>query len=243
VSDSGATPTLARRYTEEEMALILKRAAAMQAAHNAPGVSLEELQEIGSQVGIDPALIAHVVRSGGFTTERRSGVLAAPASHLTIERRVDVPATTADYGRVLEAIRRVAGVQGNAQEVFDSLEWKSGSDRDAVWYGITVTGRPDATYMRVDGENGVAVALMHLVGFGAGLMTAGFVFSAQLGLPAQLAITAAAAVGILGVVRGLWRRLTRRVEGRAQALADEIEREVRQLNGPASVEGRLPTST
>jgi len=66
---------LPRRFTDEEMAVIIKRAAALQAAREARSVTLEELQEIGVQVGIDPALIAHVAQGGSLRLARSKGRL------------------------------------------------------------------------------------------------------------------------------------------------------------------------
>ncbi|HSA55326.1 MAG TPA: hypothetical protein VLE53_06455 [Gemmatimonadaceae bacterium] len=237
---------LPRRFNEEEMAVILKRAAALQAARDdRSSHSLEEIQAIGAQVGIDPALIAHVASAPDLATRRsRSGLF--PASATQEERRIETAITTADYGRVLEAIRRVVGTQGRAQQVFDSLEWRTGSDREALWYAVTVTGRPDATHVRVEADFGVAVALMHIAGvapFLAAIVAAGNLLPAEAAIPA----VAAAGVGILAGIRGLWRRLLRKTEATAADLAREIEREVTEIAAQrqetGSAERRLPSST
>ena len=52
-----------RTYTEEEVAAIFERAAkeqqeSLQKMNKNAGLSLSELQEIGEQTGIDPALIS-----------------------------------------------------------------------------------------------------------------------------------------------------------------------------------------
>lgn len=236
---------LPRRFTEDEMAVILKRAAALQAARDERSShSLEEIQAIGAQVGIDPALIAHVARAPELATRSSSGLF--PATAAQEERRVESPITTGDYGRVLEAIRRVVGTQGQAQQVFDSLEWRTGSDRDALWYAVTVTGRPDATYVRVQGDIGVGVALMHIAGiapFMAAIVALGNLLPTQAAIPAA----AAAGIGILGGIRLLWRRLLRKTEATAADLAHEIEREVNEIAAArgesGSVERRLHSAT
>lgn len=237
---------LPRRFSEDEMALILKRAATLQAARDERSShSLEEIQAIGAQVGIDPGLIAHVAGAPDLAT-RRTGSGLFPASATCEERRIVVPITTADYGRVLDAIRRVVGTQGRAQQVFDSLEWRTGSDREALWYAVTVTGRPDATHVRVEGDFGVSVALMHIAAvapFMAAIVAAGNLLPAEAAIPAA----AAAGVGLLAGVRMLWRRLLRKTEATAADLASEIEREVNaiaaQRGEAGSVERRLPSST
>jgi hypothetical protein len=240
---------LTRRFTEEEMAVILKRAAALQAARDDRTHSLEEIQAIAAQVGIDPALVAHVAGAPDLPTRRPRGGLF-PASATQEEIRVETPITTADYGRVLDAIRRVMGTQGRAQQVFDSLEWRTGSDREALWYAVTVTGRPDATHVRVEGDFGVSVALMHIVGiapFMAAIVAAGNLLSAEAAIPA-VAVTG---IGILAGIRAIWRRLLRKTEATAQDLAREIEREVKAIAAAppaahveaASGERRLPSAT
>lgn len=237
---------LPRRFSEDEMALILKRAATLQAARDERSShSLEEIQAIGAQVGIDPALIAHVAGAPDLATRRsRSSLL--PASATSEERRIEGCVTTADYGRVLEAIRRVVGTQGRAQQVFDSLEWRTGSDRDALWYAVTVTGRADATHVRVEGDFGVSVALMHIAGvapFMAAIVAAGNLLAPEAVIPAA----AAAGLGILGGIQILWRRLLRKTEATAADIAREIESEVKAIASErgesGSVERRLPSST
>jgi hypothetical protein len=238
---------LTKRFSDEEMAVILKRAATLQAARDDHTHSLPEIQAIAAQVGIDPALVAHVAGAADLAT-RRPGRGLFPASAAQQEIRVEVPITTSDYGRVLQAIRRVMGTQGRAQEVFNSLEWRTGSERDALWYAVTVTGRPDATHVRVEADFGVSVALMHIAGvapFMAAVVAAGSL------LPTEAAIGAAGAAGIaiLGGIRMIWRRLLRKTEATAHDLAREIEREVKEIASetPArvapSAERRLPSST
>jgi hypothetical protein len=237
-----------RRFSEEEMAVILKRAAALQAARDDRTHSLEEIQAIAAQVGIDPALVAHVAGSPDLATHRGGGRLF-PATSTQQEVRIETPITPRDYGRVLDAIRRVTGTQGSAQQVFDSLEWRTGSDRDALWYAVTVTGRPDATHVRVEADLGVGVALMHIAGVApllAALVAAGNLLPAQAAIPAVTAV----GIGILAGIRAIWRRLLRKTESTALELAREIEREVKEgvaspsaeRVGASSVERRLPGS-
>lgn len=224
---------LPRQFSDEEMAVILKRAAALQDARASTAHSLAEIQEIAAQVGIDPALVAHVAQSPAFSGRKRRGLLASPASNTYEERRIAVPVKVKDYGLVLDAIRRVARTQGEAKQVFDSLEWRTGSDRDAEWFAVTATGRPDATHLRVEGDFGVAVALMHIVGLPAALILSGVAFSQSLPLPVEIAATAAGIGAVFGGIRYFWRRMLRRSESQVRALTEEIEKEIRQLGGGA----------
>jgi hypothetical protein len=237
---------LTRRFSEEEMAVILKRAAALQAARDDRTHSLEEIQAIAAQVGIDPALVAHVAGSPRSATQAGGGRFF-PATSTQQELRIDAPISTGDYGRVLDAIRRVVGTQGSAQQVFDSLEWRTGSDKDPLWYAVTVTGRSDATHVRVEADIGVGVGLMHIAGiapFMAAIVAAGNLLPVEAVIP-TVAVTG---IGILAGIRAFWRRLLRKTESTAQELAREIEREVKEgAAAPpperveaASVERRLP---
>lgn len=239
---------LTKRFSEEEMAVILKRAAALQAARDDRTHSLEEIQAIAAQVGIDPALVAHVAGAPHLATPDKGRLF--PPTSTQQEVRIEAPISAGDYGRVLEAIRRVVGTQGSAQQVFNSLEWRTGNDKEPLWYAVTVTGRPDATHVRVEADVGVGIGLMHVVGivpFMAAIVVAGNL------LPTEAAIAAVAAtgIGILAGIRAIWRRLLRKTEATAQDLAREIEREVKEIAAAppaapldtASTERRLPSST
>src|SRR5262245_38849338 len=60
-------------FTDQQMALILKRAAERQAAGAEPTHSLESIQDIARQVGIDSALVA----DAAATIERSSGSVSS----------------------------------------------------------------------------------------------------------------------------------------------------------------------
>jgi hypothetical protein len=119
-----------RRYSEEEVEAILARAAERSArlprgrSHD-DGLTLDELQEIGAEVGIPPAVVADAARS----LARRSGVertlgLPMAVGHVVPLRR---PPSDEEWERLVADLRETFRARGKIQVQGGLREWSNGN--------------------------------------------------------------------------------------------------------------------
>lgn len=120
-------------YNEKEIGAILKRAAEMsqdQSGPNAAGLSIEELQQVGAEAGLDPDLIlrAAAEMQQGNTRRQRRG-LVGPTNYsndFVLEGEIDA----STWEEMLAAIRNTfkdPGVVSTRENVF---EWTSQSETE-----------------------------------------------------------------------------------------------------------------
>jgi hypothetical protein len=110
-------PTPGPRYTDDQMALILKRAAELQSAGEDQTHTLAEIQQIAQQVGIEPRLIAAAAAGLPAQTQGRAtdGVLFGASSSYRhtlrlpgsppAARRAELIATIRDHMAQVGAVR------------------------------------------------------------------------------------------------------------------------------------------
>lgn len=92
-----------RKFTDQQMALILKRAADRQAGDGDASHSLESIQEIAREVGIDPGVVAEVAAT--LDVSRAETALFGASSAYRSSRRIVSHASTIDHAAILAAIR------------------------------------------------------------------------------------------------------------------------------------------
>jgi hypothetical protein len=240
-----------RRYSEEEFALILKKASEIQeSSRNVPesrsghGLSLEEIQAIAREVGIEPEAVSRAAGLlGASAWDERKGLAAAifggPGTyHLGLE--VSGRLAPEDYGRILEVIRRTMEHQGEASEVMGGLEWKTVGDLSAV--SVNISPRGEATSIQVVGDRGGAGAVTFVfpVAGSAILMGAlGGILS-----PESAAGIAAVVGGCLGsgylFARTLWARSAKKFQRRLSALMESLTGAVEGAARPAELPDQIP---
>jgi len=219
-----------RRYTDEQVALILRRAAQLDAGSDAPdvgdGLTLGEIERIARDVGLAPDLVA---RAAGLIDAPESGaaamVFGGPAHFdAAYEARGEVPRER--YGDVVEAIRRVLGNPGKTNEVLDGLEWKSVGETTQV----TITVRPTAGRTKVQvlaDRGGSAIIAYVFPGMGAllgGAITGAIVDPTSV-IQGAAIIGTAAAVGFVSA-RTIWAAATRRFRRKFAALVEAVTTQV-----------------
>jgi len=221
-------PPLPRRYTEEELALILNRAAERQEGVQAsvPRYTLADIQEIAAGAGIAPDHVASVAASlGDARAPRGGGVLGAP-HRFRFEESIEGEIADDVIGELFDVVRRALGLQGEVTEALGTVEWKG---QDAFgWSYVTVARRGGRTTISVLSTRTDAVATVATVG-GVGA----FFGSLALGSAAVSLVSAAAPVAAaagIGVAmsgawvatRAVWRRYARGVVGRTEALGSAL---------------------
>jgi hypothetical protein len=217
--------TADEKFTDQQMALILKRAAELQATGDEPAHSLESIQQIAEQVGIDPKLVADVAAT--LDQPRGGASLLGAPSGFRLTRRVE-QRQAIDQAAILATIRdHLPYGAGEMRAVGDGIEWHAGpADNKTV---VSVAPGSDRTTLRVDARQHGMKALVYIGGVSAGLL-AGVV---SIGLwHAPGAAVAAAALGASFVgTRVLWNRHVDRHRQRFRRLLDALSD---QLNEPRS---------
>jgi hypothetical protein len=137
--------TAPRRFDDDEIRAIFERAAERQEQARAAerrsegegtgGLSLEELQEIGTAAGIDPSHIAAAAEGidrGGLARRAEDAVPApvtAPSGKPLMHESRPVPRLDdARWERMVEALRREAKVAGITGQVGRVREWAKDAD-------------------------------------------------------------------------------------------------------------------
>jgi len=149
-----------RRYSEEDVARILRRATEgdpSKAVTRSDGMSLAELKSIGAEVGIDPVRI----EESAHALERQPAAKANPlvGTPTAFDHEVRVPGVipedrTAD---VLAVIRRITGKRGDISQVQGALEWRTSGDVGERW--VTISVRDGHTTVRASARLGQGAAI------------------------------------------------------------------------------------
>jgi hypothetical protein len=232
-----------RRYTEEELALILNRAAERQEGveASAPRYTLADIQEIAAGAGIAPDHVASVAAALRDERVQRGGVLGAP-HRFRFDESIDGEVADDVIGELFDVVRRTLGVQGEVTEALGTVEWK-GQDTFGSSY-VTVARRAGRTTIGVLTTRTDAVALAGtLGGMGAffGAIGVGAALVATVGLAGPLAVAVGMGVATSGAwlsVRATWRRYAQRVITRTEALGSALVATARNAVEDGRVRGR-----
>ena len=147
---------MARRYSDKEMGLILQRALELPGETlgsdaEPPGISLEQIKEIGEEVGIDPHRIEVAAASLGQLTGGPRNPYAGIPLTVQFESLIDgIDPSGIPEHDFLDVIRRALGRQGVTTESAGSLEWKA---RDA--FGgryVSLSPTSDGSRLRILGN-------------------------------------------------------------------------------------------
>lgn len=221
------------RFTDEELRLILHRAAERQVRAPDPaaaGRSLAEIQAIAEEAGIDPAQVAR--EAALVRAERRPAHAAGPRrQHVAYE--ITVPAELPEAARsgLLEYARELTRQRGSITGEQSALVWTATDG-----FGVTrvsVATRPGSTHIVVSEDrtsSAIAAGIgALLLGVAVAVMAVPLLFAAGV----DLALGVAIGLGLAGAVtwagaRLYMRRQTARWRARAQWLGEALERQARQ---------------
>ncbi len=213
-------------YSDQEISAILKRAGEMQATQSPEethGLSLDELQQIAREVGLDPSIVAAAaaeLEHAGLSS-KSTGLLGAPTS-IHIERVIQGEIDDALMPEVAAKIGEAFGLVGRSGQVGRSLEWTHSTERTNMQ--VTVMPQNGQTKVRVIGKY-PKVALGYFLPL---LMIGGmwsWVIPLGVGAPAWVAFV----TGFLGLAlaymasRFGFSRFVRKKERAAEKLLRELE--------------------
>lgn len=221
--------------------MILRRAFELQerpsGVGTGEGLTLREIQAVAREVGLDPALVeraASVLPTAGEGLAAR--VFGGPdAYQLEYSAGGEVPKE--DFGKLVDAIRRATGHQGEATEVLGSLEWKTVGQVSQVH--VTVSRREGQTHVRVIADRGGAAFLTYFVstvGWLIGMGISGAVLEPSTA-PAVISLVAAAAGGAFVTGRTLWKTTTSRFRLQLSNLMGGLTRAVDESLRDSEISG------
>jgi hypothetical protein len=236
-----------RRYTEEELALILNRAAERQEGvqSSVARYTLVEIQEIAAGAGISPEHVAGVAATLYDAREPRGGGFLGAPQRFRFEETIDGEVADDVIGELVDLVRRTLGPQGAVTEALGTFEW-NGQDSWGSTF-VTVARRGGRTTISVVSARTDAAGVAVLVGgmgtfFGSIGLTATLVTTGGLLAPMGLAVPVGAVAGIglatsgvWAAVRATWRRYARKVVARTESLGSLLVAAARQ----AVEEGRV----
>jgi hypothetical protein len=233
-----------RRYTEEELALILNRAAERQEGvqASAPRYTLADIQEIAAGAGIAADHVASVAAAlGDARAPHSGGVLGAP-HRFRFEDSIEGEIADDVIGELFDLVRRTLGVQGEVTEALGTVEWKA-QDAFGLSY-VTVArrgGRTTIALLSARSEAAMLTGTLGGVGAFFGSLGLGTVAVGLVSVAAPVAAAAGIGValsGAWGATRATWRRYARRVVARTETLGAALVAAARSAVEDGRVRGR-----
>ena len=220
-----------RRYTDQEVALVLQRAAEIEErgpsdTPAARGLTLGELHEIAREVGLSPAVIDEALTT--LQTRRRAGGSSLLGAPLTRRVARGVPRHLGD-----EALRRLIRVTedstdatGTVTEALGTVRWTSipSAHKFDRTTQISLSSNSDETQIQVVQRYPAGLrAILHFLPGSWGALIGGAV-AASMGVTAIGTIgvgVGAAAIG-MGIGRSIWQLVARRSERQVEEIATAL---------------------
>ncbi len=223
------------RYSEDEVALVLRRAAELQKretlAEDPGSMSLPELEAVAAEAGLSPALVrraaTEIARPMGSQPEANPWL--GGVTHLVIERTIDGEYPQDELDRLLEAVRSSSSGAGQVSTVGRTLTWSGAlGTSQSVVLTVTVTVRDGQTRLRLHANfanlaGGVFGGIGGGVGGGLGwtAFLGGGLIAGPIG---AIGLGVGFLASVYAVCRRTYRGQTLRHTKTVRALADELER-------------------
>jgi len=226
-----------RRYSEEEFALILRKASEIQASSGSQsgtsgtgGLTLEEIRSIAGEAGIDPEAVTRAASIlGALKGDDRPGLAVAifgGPSKYNLDCEIPGSLPPEEMGRILEQIRKAAEHQGEASEILGGVQWKTVGELSAI--NVNISPRGDSTSIQVVGDRGPASGATFIFPMAGAAILIG-------ALGATLEPTSAAGIvslvtGTLGAgfltARTIWAASSRKFRQRLARLMEAVSQSV-----------------
>lgn len=228
------TERLDRRYTDQEVALVLHRATQIEERRpTAPaavgGLTLRDLHEIAREVGLSPAVIDEAVAGLQSGSRRRTGSMLGASLSAKAVRAVDGRLGAHGLNELMRAVEERVDTAGTVTEALGTVRWTSvarGHKFDRTMQ-VTVSPTDDETRIQVVGRypSGFRALLHGLPGLWGAMFGASAAASAGLGALAVLGGGVGAAIVGVGIGRAIWHGVSRR----SARLVDDVARDLADL--------------
>lgn len=232
---------LERRFTDQEVARILHRAAELEERRPAVmtgavrGLTLRELHEIGREVGLAPEVLDEAIRA--LQVSSRAASASALGAPLASKQVWGIPGRLEPEAldRLFRSLEEQVDLTGTLSEALGTVRWTSVSrHKFERTLQVSVSAGDRGTQIQVVQRHpGALRAVLHALpgawGAMAGVIVVG---AAGLGLGAGLAVVGAGAALGVGIGRGIWQALARARERDVRRVAGELAAEASQLARP-----------
>jgi len=221
------TPLDERRFTDEEVRKILKKAverASSRSLVKRDGLSLAELKSIAEEVGIDSDRLEDAARAVTLGEGNHPNRFFGGPTVMDYERRVDGEFDPKDTPELLSLIRRIMGTQGEVDEIHGSLEWRAKGDSGERY--VTLSPRDGTTTIRSSANLTNAAVLTFLLPGIFGLIGTGVAFGTALsdGSAVGLVIAFTLLPTLYTVLRTAFRKISGREFKKLRKVVDELAR-------------------
>lgn len=218
---------MGRLFNEKEVNKILRKASASQSGE-ADGITLEQLKQVGSELGFDPNQIELAARDLGGEPQSRGGFLQG---RVVLDRTLDVPIGPEDWLGMVAAAQRHYKKEGAVTQRSSNYDWVASDSEGGSSLTLTVMNREGRSRIQV--ESGQWFGPLFTVLFGT---VFGFVFSSvafKQGYHwAPFAICAGFALGMFLLLRVLRASHVNSVSLLMDRLTAEVDTEVRAGSSP-----------
>lgn len=234
-----------RLYTEKEISKILKKAGEIQASEREKvtvGLSLEEIQQLAEEVGLEPDIIANVAKEIDIEPEPEPGFFRSllMPTKIDIEQVILGNFTEDVWPEIVSLIEREVAKSGSSSQIGKLLEWKADS-RHSVHKFSLIQGK-DQTKVIFQGtftQLALAWTLPILINVGVWAFIVGMINFGLIGIPIGLTITFATYLAILSGFRNFIKKKKESVRsmfakmnglfGKAESLKEKVDSQNRIL--------------
>jgi hypothetical protein len=229
-----------RRFTDKEVALILRRASDLEkqssstALSKDAGLTLEELKEIAEEAGIDPGLVGRAVAEMESPKGlEKTSLLAGPGTVQREVRAIPGELSTEELAEIFRVVDAEVADQGTVVEALGNFRWTSKSRFMSTQ--VSLDPSQGETLMRVEERYNDAVrGVLHGIPASYGLVfgLAAVTEALSLGvIPESLILLGSIATG-WGIGTSIWRLLSSRSRSRVQRLTEKLGVKGRELAPP-----------
>ncbi len=229
-------PDEPRRYSDEETALILRRAAELQEpggnSRPAAGFTLAEIQQIAAEAGIDPACVTEATALISVQEPDRWARIVGAPTRFRYERTVSGELPDPAWAALVQEIRQAMRKPGQVSHLPGALEWvDEGENGDLVRVGVTSGAGKTRVELRAQRANEASMFLILSPTAGVVLAT---LAGALLGLdpgPELWTVMGGGASGGLAIGWAGWKRFSARWERRLSGLVTRLARAAEEASG------------
>jgi hypothetical protein len=230
---------LPRLYGEKEIGKILKRATELQheepSAPSAGSMSLQELEDIAAEAGIDPTFLRRAaleIDTGAMELSTWGKFLG---EELLLVREVTIEGELRDdaFERIVEVIQRGTSEHGQPSLLGRTLTWRAETPNKSRTIQITVSSRDGQTTLRLE-ENLTQFAVGLFAGTTAGVgggVGVGFGVGFGLNVLGSALFATLFPVGVVGLSyigsRAIYRAIVKRRRSAMGGLFEQVFNEVK----------------
>lgn len=187
-----------RQYSEQEIAQLLKRATELQSgapSEHGSGLTLEEVEDIARETGIDPAFVRAAASDLARLPEarRKFHVLGGPV-FLEAERTVSAELTDEAWASMAAEMSRTFRASGKSEAVGSGREWTYRGGRNLREVRVSASPVKGKTRIRITDEYGREAFLMFFLTTYLGAVITGLLLGTMLALGQTATVTGIIAI-------------------------------------------------